>query len=120
MQSLLCAILCIISSESSDGSLYHLVLEHGDFGIHNTSITKDVNGQPLITSLYDWETACIASTLLSDPLVAAVPVDLIMDEAGGPSVTRLPKKLDRRWPWSIRNMGAVLHRGTGPTLPGYR
>lgn len=90
-QSLLRAIPYLMPPENSDGSLYRLVLEHGDFGIHNTSIAKDVNDQPLLTSLYDWETACIAPALLSDPLVVVSPVDLTMDEDGRPSVTRLPE-----------------------------
>ncbi|CAD6447780.1 9dad758c-46d2-4744-a013-f5a868cf44a7 [Sclerotinia trifoliorum] len=90
-QSLLRAIPHIMPPESTEVSLYRLILEHGDFGIHNTSITKDDNGKPLVTSLYDWETACIVPALLSDPLVAAGPVDLITDKNGGPSVTRIPK-----------------------------
>lgn len=90
-QSLLCAIPHIMPLESTEVSLYRLVLEHGDFGIHNTTITKDVNGEPLVTSLYDWETGCIVPALLSDTNVAAGPVDLITDEEGGPCVTRIPK-----------------------------
>lgn len=90
-QSLLRAIPHIMPLYSTGVALYRLVLEHGDFGIHNTSITKEVNGEPLITSLYDWETACIVPALISDPLVAAGPIDLITDEGGRPSVTRIPK-----------------------------
>ncbi len=90
-QSLLHAIPLIMPPKSTEVSLYRLVLEHGDFGIHTTSITKDVNDEPLVTSLYDWETACILPALLSDPLVAAGPVDLITDEEGEPCVTRIPK-----------------------------
>ena len=78
-------------THSTEVSLYRLVLEHGDFGIHNTSIIKEVNSEPLVTSLYDWETACIVPALLSDPLVAAGPVDLITHEEGNPCVTRIPK-----------------------------
>jgi hypothetical protein len=72
-------------------TFYRLVLEHGDFGIHNTSISRDANGKPLVTSVYDWETACITSALLSDPLVAAGPVDLMASGTAEPSVTRIPK-----------------------------
>lgn len=89
--SLLRAIPHLMPPENADRSLYRLVLEHGDFGIHNTSITKDANGEPLVTSLYDWETGCFVPAILSDPLVAAGPVDLITDENAGPSVTRIPK-----------------------------
>ncbi|KAK0713928.1 hypothetical protein B0T26DRAFT_813701 [Lasiosphaeria miniovina] len=68
-------------------SLYRLVLEHGDFGVHNTTITTSGrgDGEPLVTSLFDWETACICPALLFDPLVAVSPVDLIVDENGQPA-----------------------------------
>lgn len=89
-QSLLLAVPLIMPKGSTEASLYRHVLEHGDFGIHNTSITRDTDGNPLVTSLYDWETACIVPALLSDPLVAAGPVDLVTDEDGGPCVTRIP------------------------------
>jgi len=93
-QSLLRAIPYLLPvDDSPEGSLYRLVLEHGDFGIHNTTIAiQACSGEPLVTSLFDWETACVWPALLSDPLVAAGPVDLIVDEDGRPSVTRLPSE----------------------------
>jgi hypothetical protein len=91
-RSLLRAIPHILPLGNEE-SLYRLVLEHGDFGIHNTSITTDVNGAPLVISLYDWETTCIVPALLSDPLVAAGPVDLITDSNAEPAVTRIPKEV---------------------------
>ena len=51
--SILRAIPHLIPLENSGASLYRFFLNHGDFGIDNTSITKDANGEPLITSLYD-------------------------------------------------------------------
>ena len=90
-QSLLRAVPHIMPTKESGVSLCRLVLEHGDFGIHNTSIATDANGEPLVTSLYDWETACIVPAFLSDPLVAAGPVDLITGEYGEPCVTRIPE-----------------------------
>ena len=74
---------------SEQDTLYRLVLEHGDFGIHNMMITRDENSLPLVTSLYDWETGCIVPAILSDPLMA-VAVDLVTDENGEPSITRVP------------------------------
>ncbi|KAL9024459.1 MAG: hypothetical protein Q9196_006500, partial [Gyalolechia fulgens] len=88
--SLLRAVPLIMPKGITEASLYRLVLEHGDFGIHNTSITRDEDGNPLVTSLYDWETGCIVPALLSDPLVAVVPVDLITGDDGEPRVTRIP------------------------------
>ena len=75
-------------ADSDQDSFYRLVLDHWDFGIHNMSITTDVNGQPLVTSIYDWETGCIMPALLSD-LLMMVAVDLRVDENGAPSITRV-------------------------------
>ena len=88
-QSLLRLIPHIMPADSDQAPLYRLVLEHGDFGIHNMSITMDANGQPLVTSLYDWETGCIVPAILSDPLMA-VWVDLVTDENAAPSIIRVP------------------------------
>ena len=90
-QSLLRLIPHILpaGSDSEQRATYRLVLEHGDFGIHNMSITKDSDGRPLVTSLYDWETACIVPALLSDPLIAVAGVDLVMDDMATPSITRV-------------------------------
>ncbi|GAP91040.1 putative 3-hydroxybutyryl- dehydratase [Rosellinia necatrix] len=76
-------------ADGDQTSLYRLVLDHGDFGIHNMSITMDANGQPLVTSLYDWETGCIVLAILSDPLMA-VTVDLVTNEEAAPSIIRVP------------------------------
>lgn len=88
-QSLLRFIPHMTPADDSEASLYRLVLEHGDFGIHNMSITTDADGQPLVTSLYDWETGCIVPALLSDPLMA-VEIDLVADENAEPSLTWVP------------------------------
>jgi hypothetical protein len=89
-QSLLRLVPHILPVEDHDEPLfYRLILDHGDFGIHNMSITKDSNGLPLVTSLYDWETGCIVPAILSDPLMA-VAIDLVTDENAVPSITRVP------------------------------
>lgn len=88
-QSLLRLIPYIVPRNGDQTSLYRLVLDHGDFGIHNMSITTDTNDRPCVTSLYDWETGCIVPAILSDPLMA-VTVDLVTDENGTPSITRVP------------------------------
>lgn len=90
-QSLLRLIPHIMPADSDNdqSSLYRLVLEHGDFGIHNMSITTDADFQPLVTSLFGWETACIVPAILSDPMMA-VAVDLATDENATASVTRVP------------------------------
>lgn len=89
-QSLLRLIPHIMPADSDQTSLYCLILEHGDFGVHNMSITMDADSQPLVTSLYDWETGCIVPAILSDP-VMALAVDLTTDENAAPSVTRVLK-----------------------------
>jgi hypothetical protein len=90
-KSLLRLVPYIMPQENAE-QLYRLTLEHGDFGIHNTSILVNPDGNPVVTSLYDWETACIVPALLSDPLVVAGPVDLILNDSGEVSVTRIPEK----------------------------
>lgn len=92
-ESLLRALSHIMPAEDPDQCLYRLVLEHGDFGIHNVTIKHSGSGneKPLVISLYDWETGFIAPAILSDPLVAVNPVDLIPDVNGEPSVTRVPE-----------------------------
>ncbi|TVY40114.1 hypothetical protein LSUB1_G003599 [Lachnellula subtilissima] len=84
-QSLLRLIPNIMPAGGDQTSLYRLVLEHGDFGIHNMSIALDT-----VTSLFDWETACIVPAILSDPSMV-VTVDLILDEESSPSITRVPE-----------------------------
>ncbi|OBT73570.1 hypothetical protein VF21_07633 [Pseudogymnoascus sp. 05NY08] len=89
--SLIPHILPTEDKESGDGPLlYRLVLEHGDFGFHNMSIAVEANGQPLVTSLYDWETGCIVPAILSDPSMAVSPVDLVFDENANPSFNDEP------------------------------
>lgn len=78
-QSLLRLIPYIMPTDNDEGSLYRLVLEHGDFGIHNMLIKMDDNGLPIVTSLYDWETGSIVPAILSIPLMA-VAVDLVTNE----------------------------------------
>ncbi|KAK4032002.1 hypothetical protein C8A01DRAFT_51099 [Parachaetomium inaequale] len=80
-QSLLGAIPYLLPLDTPEASLYRLVLEHGDFGIHNTTITRQASGEPLMTSLFDWETACICPALLSDPLVAVSSVTRLPEDA---------------------------------------
>lgn len=55
-KSLLRLISHIMPADNNQITLYRLVLDHGDYGIHNMSITINANGQPLVTSLYGWET----------------------------------------------------------------
>lgn len=75
--------------EHNANVLYRLVLENGDFGIHNTSVSRDDQGKPLVTSLYDWEIACIVPAILAESLVAAGPIDLITNEYAQPAITRV-------------------------------
>ena len=87
--SLLCLIPHIMPMDNDENSFYRLVLEHGNFDIHNMSIKMDDNGLPLVTSLYNWETGSIVLAILSDPLMA-VAVDLVTNENDNPSITQVP------------------------------
>ncbi|KAJ7629364.1 hypothetical protein DFH06DRAFT_1056959 [Mycena polygramma] len=83
-RSLLQLLPSIMPAESEPGILYRLVLDHGDFGIHNMTITETCT----VTSLYDWESGYIVPALLSDPQMA-IYVDLEVDGDGVPTISRM-------------------------------
>ncbi|KAF8170677.1 hypothetical protein K438DRAFT_1853678 [Mycena galopus ATCC 62051] len=87
-QSLLRLLPWILPPETEQdrGDFYRLVLEHGDFGIHNMTITT--TDPPTVTSLYDWEMGHIVPAILSDPQIA-VYVDLEIDLEGEPMISRV-------------------------------
>lgn len=87
-QSLLRYIPQMLPQQDPYGKPYRLVLEHGDFGVHNMSIAMDADNQPAVPSVYDWETGCIAPAILSDPLMA-VTVDLVTDDEANPAIIRV-------------------------------
>ncbi|PNY29795.1 Uncharacterized protein TCAP_00295, partial [Tolypocladium capitatum] len=70
-----------------EATLYHFVLDHGDFGIHNMTVAKDAQDNPYISSVYDWEAGAIVPALFSEPKMV-VTADLVVDEDGEPSVSR--------------------------------
>jgi len=114
-QSLLRLIPHIMPTDSDEVSPYRLVLEHGDFGVHNMSITTDANGQPLVTSIYDWETGCIVPAMLSDPGMV-VTVDLVTDENAAPAITRVsdqetPAKRAECMTWSRQYFKVRIFQG---------
>lgn len=89
-QSLLRFVPHMLPREGNHDVLYRLVLEHGDFGVHNLAIVRDFkSNEPEITSVYDWEDGCILPAILSDPIMIVNIADLIVDENGAPSVSRL-------------------------------
>ena len=86
--SLLKLIPYLLPAESEEVDLYRLVLDHGDFGIHNMTIMMNADGQPIVTSIFDWETGSIVPALLSDPEMV-VTVDLIIGKDSQPSFERV-------------------------------
>lgn len=86
-RSLLRVLPYILPADSRRPALYRLVLEHGDYGIHNMSIAFDADHNPVVTSIYDWESGNIVPAILSDPMMSLY-VDLIEDKNGGSSVAR--------------------------------
>ena len=91
-QSLLRLVPCIIPDKllENPANPFRLVLEHGDFGLHNMTIATDNKGSQSITSLYDWENASIVPAFLSDPEMAVI-VDLTADKNANAKVTRIPE-----------------------------
>ena len=90
-QSLLRFMPHMLPRDDDQASLYRLVLQHGDFGIHNMSIDFDEDNKPDVTSVYDWETGCIVPALLSDTTISIYPVDLGTDDNGKPTARRIPR-----------------------------
>ncbi|KAL7949658.1 3-hydroxybutyryl-CoA dehydratase [Trichoderma barbatum] len=87
-QSLLGLIPHIIPT--GDASLFRLVLEHGDFGIHNMSIARVGDNRFHVTSVYDWEVESIVPAFLSDPIMCVGP-DLGTDGDASPLASDLPE-----------------------------
>lgn len=86
-----------------ESAMYRFVLDHGDFGIHNMTVAMDAQGQPRITSVYDWEGGRIVPAILCEPKMVTT-VDLAIDEKGKPNISRwgdgdTPDKMAqyRRW-----------------------
>ncbi|KAJ6557356.1 hypothetical protein DFH09DRAFT_543815 [Mycena vulgaris] len=88
-RSLLRLIPLIFPVDENHGGFYRLVLEHGDFGIHNMTITDSVTSSR-VTSLYDWETGHIVPALLSDPQIAT-GIDFEIDGDGCPILSGMVK-----------------------------
>ncbi|KAH6628786.1 3-hydroxybutyryl-CoA dehydratase [Chaetomium tenue] len=111
-QSLLRLIPRILPEGDDNTDLYRFVLDHGDFGIHNMLVAMDENNQPVVTSLFDWETGRIVPAILSDPLMA-VTVDLVVDKDAAPSLSRLPRTVkadvsDEAATWSRQYFKALF------------
>ncbi|KAJ7730909.1 hypothetical protein DFH07DRAFT_160412 [Mycena maculata] len=95
---------------------YRLVLEHGDFGMHNMVITDPP--APRVTSLYDWETAHIVPALLSDPQMATY-VDLGLDGEGVPRISRTWEGMTDEECDEYASYAAQYYRILGEHAPEY-
>ncbi|KAF7197590.1 hypothetical protein HII31_01093 [Pseudocercospora fuligena] len=116
-QSLLNLIPNILPEEdSSHACLYRLVLDHGDFGIHNMTIDE----RPKITSLFDWETGSIVPAILSDTNMSVAGADLIIDESGRPALTRLSSKASEAERVQHVSCTEHYHRALFEQVPDYQ
>ncbi|KAL4947814.1 hypothetical protein BDW69DRAFT_177642 [Aspergillus filifer] len=70
-------------SEPGKPIFYRLILEHGDFDVHNMAIKQEPENVS-VTSLHDWDLGHILPALLSDPSLGTT-VNLGVDENGKPS-----------------------------------
>lgn len=70
-----------------ESTMYRFVLDHGDFGVHNMTVAMDTQGQPRVTSVYDWEGGSIVPAILCEPKMVTT-VDLVIDEKGKPNISR--------------------------------
>lgn len=99
-----------------ESDLYRFVLDHGDFGMHNMTIDKDEQGQPRLTSVYDWEGGRIVPAILSESKMVTT-VDLFINRAGEPSIKRwgdgdTPDKMAQ-----YKNWTAEYHKVSRPFPP---
>ncbi|KAK4500572.1 hypothetical protein PRZ48_008761 [Zasmidium cellare] len=104
--------------EGSNSEIYRLVLEHGDFGIHNMTI-DDEGSSPEITSVFDWETGCIVPALLSDTLMCTL-VDLGIDGQGRPAVTRVDRNSDQEVAHQQKALTERYHKVLFEQAPDYQ
>lgn len=71
--------------EAGDQGVYRLVLQHGDFGIHNMTVSVE-DEVAKITSLYDWETGCVVPAILADVGFSLPGFDIGVDTNGKATV----------------------------------
>jgi hypothetical protein len=79
-------------SEATERQLYRLVLEHGDYGIHNMDIFQEKN-VALATGLHGWDKAYIVPAILADLDVQTNVKVTIDEESGMTAYTDLPEYL---------------------------
>lgn len=85
-QSLLKFIPRMLPSGRDETCFYRLVLEHGDYGIHNMSIQQAETDTLRITSIFDWETGSVVPALLSNPTFLVKSGGVGVDEEGNPKL----------------------------------
>ena len=84
--------------------------------MHNMTIDKDEQGQPRLTSVYDWEGGRIVPAILSESKMVTT-VDLFINRAGEPSIKRwgdgdTPDKMAQ-----YKNWTAEYHKVSRPFPP---
>lgn len=92
-KSLLDFIPVMLPSGSDEPCHYRLVLEHGDYGIHNMSIQRPENESISVSSLFDWENGSIVPALLSEPTLWVKSGAVGVDENGDPKLIGVSKSL---------------------------
>ena len=78
-------LIPLILPEGDEAVLYRPVLQHDDFGIHNLLNLVSGAVETKITSVFDWETACIVPFALSEIVFFIAGCTLTTDEGGKPS-----------------------------------
>ena len=89
-QSLLRLIPHILPEDDNHPVFYRLVLEHGNFGIHNMSVMMRANDGPEITSLFDWGMGYIVPAIFSKTNLFASNVNLLTVEGAAPTMIGWP------------------------------
>lgn len=93
--------------------LYRPVLQHDDYGIHNMSIRVDDDdehdGRVGITSVFDWESACVVPVLLADVDFLVHGRFLAVDADGRPTWRMWSASDEPRLQWHAQNQRHACH-----------
>lgn len=122
LRKLVPRILPRSSCKSQEVATYRLVLDNGDFGIHNMTVLGEGEGAPHVTSVFDWEEGCIVPALLSQPMMI-VTADLILTENGEPGIRRwgdgdTPSKMAEYMTWARTYY--EVSKGAAETAAGFQ
>ncbi|KAJ3043252.1 hypothetical protein HDV00_005572 [Rhizophlyctis rosea] len=116
-QSLLNLLPLILPDETETNTFYRFVLEHGDYGVHNLTVST-ADRTPRVAALYDWETGHIVPAILSDPEVV-FSVDIGIDDEGKAVISRVEDDVTEEEVEEFREWGDIYVQAISDHAPEY-